>query len=62
MDEKKQEQKDEDRLFQEWMLSKGPDGRPVWAPEGPSKATWRDGPLAQFIKGFLRSGGGLSGR
>ena len=54
--------KTEDQLFQEWLLSKGPDGRPVWAPEGPSQATWRDAPLAQFLKGFLRGKGGFNGR
>ncbi|HEX2052518.1 MAG TPA: hypothetical protein VHJ78_02170 [Actinomycetota bacterium] len=53
---------EEERRFQEWMLSKGPDGRPVWAPNGPSEATWRDRPIAQFIKGFLKSKGGLDPR
>ena len=49
---------EEERRFQQWLNSKGPDGRPVWAPDGPDESTWRDRPLAQFFKGILRSRGG----
>lgn len=48
---------DEEARFQEWLLKKGPDGRPVWAPEVTNKPNWRQGPVAHFIKGFLQSRG-----
>lgn len=54
---------EEEKRFQEWMMSKGPDGRPVWAaPEGPAESRWRDGPVAQFLKSFFQSLGGLTRR
>lgn len=53
---------EEERRFQQWLMSKDPDGLPVWAARGPASTKWRDGPMAQFIKGFLKSKGGISGR
>jgi len=47
----------EDQRFQEWLMKKGPDGRPVWAPEVHQKPGWRSGQVAHFIKGFLQSKG-----
>lgn len=47
----------EDERFQDWLMSKSADGRPIWAPEIQEKTGWKDGQVAHFIKGILQSKG-----